>query len=99
MANLRNFLLMQTVDLILEFSETILVTFWSDYNILVWNLNKPFQSFIGLELMAFIKNITIIVIFLRSKFHNTDKLKVTSKGEKGNRVGVCWLLLLDYYLV
>ena len=71
---------MQPVEIILEFSEMILESFWSDYNVLIWNLNKLFQSFIEYELLAFINNTQIIVSFLRSKFHRTNELDNFCQG-------------------
>ena len=75
MATLRRFLMKQTIILIQEFSETILSSFWTDYNVLVWNLNKPFASFIGSKLLIFIENTKKIVGFLQDRFVNTSILK------------------------
>lgn len=41
---------------------------------LVWNLNKSFASFVGTELLDFIRNVEKIVAFLREKFHTTPTL-------------------------
>ena len=56
MAYLRKFMSKQSTDIMKEFSD-LLLQFWSDYNVLVWNLNKPFTSFIGSELLQFIRSI------------------------------------------
>ena len=55
MKHLRKFLLRTTPELIEEFS-TILSSFWTDYNVLLWNMNKPFAILKGPELLVFIRN-------------------------------------------
>ena len=80
MSFLWKFLMMHNVELIMDFSATILSTFWSNHNVLVWNLNKNFQSFVGTELLAFITNIPIILHFLKSNFHSTTTLKDLCNG-------------------
>ena len=80
MGNLQTFMLKQSVELIQEFAELILAEFWSPYNILVWNLHKTFQSFIGSELMLFIRYTKNIVGFLRDKFNSTPTLEALCNG-------------------
>ena len=58
----------------------ILSRFWKKHNVLVWNLNEPFTSFIGVELLSFIKNTKKIVAFARSKFVETGMVKAICKG-------------------
>ena len=53
MSHLREYLLRTTPDLINEFS-TILGSFFSEYNVLLWNLNKPFTILKVPELLDFI---------------------------------------------
>ena len=72
--------MVHSVELIMEFADKILANFWSPHNILVWNLNKAFQSFVGSKLLNFIKNISHIVKFLKDKFHLTPKLKHLCNG-------------------
>lgn len=74
MSYLRKFLMSMTTDLMEMFSN-LLRTFWSEYNVLVWNMNQPFSCFIGMELLAFINNSDILVSFLKSNFCETDTLK------------------------
>ena len=71
LSNLCNFLMMHSAELNMDFSTTILKTFWSNHNVLVWNLNKNFQSFVGTKLLVFIANIPIIVGFFKIKFKST----------------------------
>ena len=80
MNSLRKFILQQTVDVIQEFSKEVLSLFWSDYNILVWLLNKSFQSLIGSELLQFIKHIPQVVNFLKDKFHTTEFIQHLREG-------------------
>ena len=80
MNSLRKFMLQQTVELIQDLSEEVLLLFWSEYNILVWILNKSFQSLIRSELLQFIKHIPQIVNFLKDKFHTTESLQYLRDG-------------------
>lgn len=64
----------------MDFADNILAKFWSPHNILVWNLNKAFQSFISSDLFKFIKNIEDIVKFLKEKFQLTPALKHLCNG-------------------
>ena len=69
MSNLRKFLYGSNMDIeVSERFSDILSVFWSDYNVLLWNLNKKFQSLTGSELLAFIQNIPKIVTFLKKTF-------------------------------
>ena len=50
MSNLRKFLYGSNMDIeVSERFSDILSVFWSDYNVLLWNLNKKFQSLTGSE--------------------------------------------------
>eukprot|EP00978_Attheya_sp_CCMP212_P027084 scaffold90288_cov52-Attheya_sp.AAC.5 len=71
MIYLRKFMMLQTENLLSEFT-TILQTFWREYLVDMWNLNKAFTSFKGADIKAFIKNIPTVVNFLRTKFAATD---------------------------
>ena len=64
---LQKFILKQSIEIITEFTE-ILSTIWTDYNVLVWLLNKPFACFVGTELLGFIMKVPVIVRFLKEKF-------------------------------
>ena len=57
---LQRFVLGTTPALIDEFSD-ILLKFWSEYSVLLFNMNKTFQSFKGDELLSFIINTKTIV--------------------------------------
>ena len=63
----------------IEFSR-LLLTFWNDYKVLIWNLNKTFQAFVGAELLLFITNSPKIVTFLKATFEDTDTLKDLCDG-------------------
>ena len=79
MKHLRQFMLRQTTELMGQFSD-LLRTFWSENNVLIWNLNKKFQSFNGLELLLFNKNSKKIVEFLKDSFHDTNVLRDLCNG-------------------
>ena len=73
MTSVRNFMMQQDPDLKFEFSK-LLKSFWKSYRVLIWNLHRPFQSFIGKELLEFIANSHIIEDFLKKKFTQTKTL-------------------------
>ena len=64
-------MIMQSTEILFEFSN-LMLTFWNDYNVLVWNLNKKFTSFVGAELLLFINNIEKIISFIECKFCKTN---------------------------
>lgn len=80
MSNLWKFMMIQAVELILEFTERLLEKFWTMYNIMVWNFNKSFACFIGSELLTLITNIPKIIEFLKEKFYLTKTLKSLCDG-------------------
>ena len=77
MSNLRNFMMGATmeVELVERFSD-VLSTFWSEYNVLLWNLNKGFQQMVGSgsEILLFIRNNGVIVSFLRKEYQQSRVL-------------------------
>ena len=79
MDNLRQFILKQSTDLMERFSD-LLLELWNDYHVLCWNLEKKFTSFVGNELLCFIKNTPKIVEFLEENFQNTKTLSNLCKG-------------------
>ena len=79
MNNLRQFILKQSTDLVERFSN-LLLELWNDYHVLCWNLEKKFTSFVGNELLCFIKNTPKIVEFLEENFQNTKTLSNLCKG-------------------
>ena len=52
----------------------VLSTFWAEYNVLLWNLNKDFQLMVGSEILLFIRNIGAIVSFLRKEYQQSRVL-------------------------
>lgn len=52
----------------------LLLTFLSEYNILVWNINKPFVSTTCSKILRFIKQLPQIINFLKSKLVATATL-------------------------
>ena len=73
MVHVRKFMLKASPGLYSEFS-TVLESFWTDYNVLLWNMNKPFQKLKGNELLLFIRNTKKIVDWLKSKFVLSEHL-------------------------
>ena len=69
---LRKFMMKTTTDLMKKSTDSFLTKNWSNHNVLTWNLNKPFTSFIGCELLLFIKNILLVVQFLKDNFQAID---------------------------
>ena len=66
----RTFVISQGTDFIDVFNNN-LYTFWGKYHVTVWNHNKPFSSFHGNELHAWIKNIPTTIAILREHFELT----------------------------
>ena len=81
MTNLRNFLMgsMMEVELAEKFSD-VLSKFWSDYNVLLWNLNKSFQRLVGSEILCFIRNTKLITSFLKKEFQASEVLNDLCNG-------------------
>ena len=73
MSNVQKFILKQSTDLMEHFSD-LLLQLWSDHHVLCWNLEKKFTSFIGSELLCFIRNTPKIVEFPETNFQNTKTL-------------------------
>ena len=71
---LRKFMTKQSFEMKEKFSE-LLLTFLSEFNVLVWNLNYPFSSYIGSELLTFIENAEKIKKVLVQNFVETELLK------------------------
>lgn len=74
MTYLRTFMLSQTFEVTNNFSTHILSKFWGEYQVLVWNLNKQFTSFIGSDINNFIINIPQVLDFIDTHFEDTDHL-------------------------
>ena len=64
----------------MERFSNLLLELWTDYHVLCWNLEKKFTSFVGNELLCFIKNTPKIVEFLEENFQNTKTLSNLCKG-------------------
>ena len=71
---LRKFIIKQSEELKKEFSD-MLLTFLTSYNVLVWNYNWEFSSYLGHELLNFIENAKTIKKFLNTNFVKTQLLK------------------------
>ena len=67
MTFLRKFVRCQSYDFQDKFHR-LLHSFWNQYQLLIWRLNKSFTSFQGVELLGFIKNIPSIIELLKSSF-------------------------------
>ena len=72
--NLQGFILGTTPDLIDQFT-SILSDIWSTYNVLLFNMNKSFQSFKVDELLDFIRNTKKITDWLKKSFVETINLQ------------------------
>ena len=70
----RTFIQRGPARLVSSFSD-LLLTFMTEYNVLLWNMKKPFSKLKGNELLSFINGTEVIVKWLRSKYANTDELK------------------------
>ena len=81
MSNLRKFLMGSTMEIELaeKFSD-VLCGFWSEYNVLLWNLNMNFQRLVGSELLLFIKNTDKITSFLKNEYQALPVLDDLCKG-------------------
>ena len=76
----RHFILSQSCNIIYKFETELLSTFWKDYHILVWNLNKKFNAFTGEEVKAFIRNLHLVIGFLEDTFEITEDLGIVCKS-------------------
>ena len=52
--------------------EKLLEKFWSPFNVDVWKLNACFNSFVGGEIKISIKNIPLIIGFMKKEFAVTE---------------------------
>ena len=59
---LRKFIIKQSQEMKEKFSD-MLLTFLTQYNVLVWNYNYNFSSYLGSELLNFIDNAETIKVF------------------------------------
>lgn len=76
---LRKFMMRQSQELQEQFSD-LLLTFLSSYNVMVWNLNYNFSSYIGSELLNFIENVEKVKEFLVENFVETPLLEDLCNG-------------------
>ena len=74
MVYMHKFFLCRPVSLIFYFSD-LLLTFMSEYDVLSWNMKKPFSKLKGKELLRFINGTEAIVQWLQCKYADTDELK------------------------
>lgn len=73
MTHLRIFLLKSPTEIQNNYTQ-LLRNFWNEYNIFIWTMNRPFTSFIGRELLNFIRNSDSVASFLKLNFFETDTL-------------------------
>ena len=78
MSNLQGFILGTTPELIEKFN-TIISGIWSTYNVLLFNMNKSFQSFKGDELLDFIRNTKQITNLKKNHSWKLQILKACAK--------------------
>ena len=79
MQYLRQYIQKQSHELIQNYTKLAL-TFWGDYHVSVWRLNKKNSSFNGNEIVQFIRNIPKLVNFLRDKCLRNPDLDSICKG-------------------
>ena len=79
MTHLRTFMMTTTPELMEMFS-CLIHTFWSEFNVLIWNMDRPFTSFLGTELLQFIRNSQLIIDFLKKHFSETETLQDLCDG-------------------
>ena len=77
---LRKFMMKTTTDLMKKSTDSFLTKNWSNHNVLTCNLNKLFTFFIECELILFIKNILLVVQFLKDSFQIQDILRDLYNG-------------------
>ena len=58
----------------MEHFSDLLLQLWSDCHVSCWNLEKKFTSFVGNELLCFIRSTPKIVEFLKANFQNNKTL-------------------------
>ena len=73
--HLRMFMIKQEPMIKVEFTK-LLMSFWSEYKIIIWNCNKPFTCFIGSDLLKFIMASDKIVGFMKKFLMKHRSLKV-----------------------
>ena len=69
----------QTLEMMKGFSDLVL-TFWLDFSVLCFAVNKPFSSLLGTKLLDFIRDTSKIVFFLKNIVVQTDALNGLCKG-------------------
>lgn len=69
------YILGTSTELLLEEISRLLESFWSNYNILLLNMNKEFVSLECTKLMSFVNKAHNIVTCLKCKFESTQVLK------------------------
>ena len=76
---LRKYIRVQSFHLQDQF-HALLKLFWTEYEFLVWRLNKPFTSFNGKELLLFIKIIPLIVSMMKGNLADNEHVRNICKG-------------------
>eukprot|EP00978_Attheya_sp_CCMP212_P039270 scaffold202834_cov44-Attheya_sp.AAC.1 len=61
------FMMLQTKEIMDEYTQ-LMKLFWTDFHIEVWNLNKAFTSFKGVDIKEFISNIPNMINFIKTKY-------------------------------
>ena len=67
MSFIRKYILAQPQNVIDDFNNKVLKSFWGKYQISIWNSGKSFSSFIGKELSLFVSNAEAITTFITSR--------------------------------
>ena len=73
MSVVRDFVLEQTPDVYERFGTDVLGTFYNEYLINIWNNKMQFSGFQGKECSSFVKNVDLIVNWLKLNFIQCNK--------------------------
>jgi hypothetical protein len=79
MQYLRQFIMLQSEAMMNSFS-ALLETFWRPYLVEIWNLNKPFTSYKGMDILEFIRHIPDVIEFLSDNFEGLESIETFSRG-------------------
>ena len=62
--------------------DALLNLFWTEYEFLVWRLNKPLTLFKGKEFLLFIKNIPSIILIMKDNVADDEHVRNIWEGLK-----------------
>ena len=74
MSYVRELILNQSTNVIVDFSKSVLSKFWRDYHLYIWRNKKKFSSFLGNEIALFVANVDCIIKFFNNKLIPNPKI-------------------------